>query len=136
VSCGVGWRWWARAPEYLQLSSGVGNVTQTRAFWVEHHAGGGNRGDKFERELALLQQDWDEQPGDARTAFNLGRAYDALGRREEAIEWFRQRLDLGGCRYRLTRRGGCLRYCARRSSPPRTALARGEMSMKGVPQRY
>jgi tetratricopeptide (TPR) repeat protein len=96
VRSGIGWRWWARAHEYLQLSGGVGNVTQTEVFWVEHHADGGNRADKFERELALLRQDWDEQPGDARTAFNLARTYDALGQHEESIEWFRRRLDLGG----------------------------------------
>jgi hypothetical protein len=92
----AGWRWWGRAHEYLQLTSGTGSVLPTEAFWVEHHADGGNREGKFERELALLRQDWDDQPGDPRTAFNLARTYEGLERWDDAVEWFRQRLELGG----------------------------------------
>jgi hypothetical protein len=90
------WRWWGRAHEYLQLEEGSGSVAATSAFWVEHHADGGNRGTKFERELALLRLDWEDEPGDPRTAFNLARTYEGLERLEEAIDWFEQRLDLGG----------------------------------------
>jgi glycosyltransferase involved in cell wall biosynthesis len=96
VRSGIGWRWWGRAHEYLQLGSGTGSVTATAAFWVEHHADGGNRATKFERELGLLRQDWDDQPGDPRTAFNLARTQEGLGRIDDAIHWYRQRLDLGG----------------------------------------
>ena len=79
---------------------------------MEHHADGGSRADKFEREVHLLLEDWAEHPEDPRTAFYLGRSYDDAGADDEAIAWYRRRLALGGwdeetfyARYRM---GACL----------------------------
>jgi Glycosyl transferase family 2 len=112
VRSGQGWRWHGRAHEYLAAPGGPGRARRSHAFWVEHHADGGSRGDKFEREVRLLQEDWAEHSDDPRTAFYLGRSYDDTGATEEAIVWYRRRLALGGwdeetfyARFRL---GACL----------------------------
>jgi glycosyltransferase involved in cell wall biosynthesis len=90
------WTWRGRAHEYLARSEGAFNLYRATSFYVEHHADGGNRGDKFERELTLLLEDHRENPHDDRTAFYLGRAYDDAGDPAQAADWYRTRLDLGG----------------------------------------
>lgn len=79
---------------------------------VVHHADGGSRSDKYERDLALLSQDWDERPGDARTAFYMARTLEALEDYERAIDWYRLRAGLGGFEeerwYASYRLGACL----------------------------
>jgi tetratricopeptide (TPR) repeat protein len=79
---------------------------------VLHHADGGSRTDKYERDLVLLGQDWDERPGDARTAFYMARTLEALENYEGAIDWYRRRAELGGFEeerwYASFRLGTCL----------------------------
>ena len=112
VRSGQGWRWHGRAHEYLAAPDGPGRARRSHAFWVEHHADGGSRADKFEREVRLLLEDWAERPGDPRTAFYLGRSYDDVGTDDEAIAWYRRRLALGGWEeetfYARFRMGACL----------------------------
>jgi hypothetical protein len=112
VRAGQGWRWHGRAHEYLAAPDGPGRARRSHAFWVEHHADGGSRADKFEREVHLLLEDWAEHPDDARTAFYLGRSYDDAGTDDEAIAWYRRRLALGGWDeetfYARFRMGACL----------------------------
>ena len=112
VRAGQGWQWHGRAHEYLAAPEGAGRARRSHAFWVEHHADGGNRRDKFEREVNLLLEDWAEHPDDPRTAFYLGRSYDDAGADGDAITWYRRRLALPGwdeedfyTRFRL---GACL----------------------------
>lgn len=106
------WRWRGRAHEHLSLGVTEPQLARTEAFCVVHHADGGNRPDKLERELGLLLQDLDEAPEDPRTTFYLARTYEDLGRAEEAAAAYRRRLGLGGwdeeswyARWRL---GSCL----------------------------
>jgi glycosyltransferase involved in cell wall biosynthesis len=112
VRSGQGWRWHGRAHEYLAAPGGSGRARRSHAFWVEHHADGGSRADKFEREIALLLEDWAERPGDPRAAFYLARSYDDTGHDDQAIEWYRRRLELGGWEeesfYSRFRLGACL----------------------------
>ena len=96
VRSGQGWRWHGRAHEYLVAPAGPGRSRRTGAFWVKHHADGGSRADKFEREVRLLLQDWAELPDDPRTAFYLARSYDDRGAVAQAVTWYRRRLMLWG----------------------------------------
>lgn len=96
VRSGQGWRWHGRAHEYLAAPGGPGRARRSHAFWVEHHADGGSRADKFDREVRLLLEDWAEHPDDPRTAFYLARSYDDSGADDEAIAWYRRRLSLAG----------------------------------------
>ena len=96
VKSGQGWEWRGRAHEYLSRPGGHGRRLRTDSFWIEHHADGGNRTTKFEREIELLTEDWADNPGDPRTAFYLGRSYDEAGRSPEAVTWYRRRISLEG----------------------------------------
>jgi len=96
VKSTVDWEWRGRAHEYLARVSAEGELFRTGSFHVEHHADGGNRGNKFQRELALLQADNQETPDDARTVFYLARTYEDMGERARAATWYRKRTTLGG----------------------------------------
>jgi glycosyltransferase involved in cell wall biosynthesis len=106
-----GWRWHGRAHEYL-AAPGAAKTARSSSFWVEHHADGGSRADKFQREVTLLLEDWTERPDDPRTAFYLGRSYDDIGNNAQAIVWYRRRLSVGGWEeedfYTRFRLGACL----------------------------
>jgi tetratricopeptide (TPR) repeat protein len=111
VPSGQGWRWHGRAHEYL-AAPGALKSARSNAFWVEHHADGGSRAGKFDREVTLLLEDWAERPDDPRTAFYLGRSYDDLANPAQAIVWYRRRLTVGGWEeetfYTRFRLGACL----------------------------
>jgi glycosyltransferase involved in cell wall biosynthesis len=111
VRADAGWHWHGRVHEYLALP-GAGRLVRSAAWWVHHHGDGGSRAGRLVRDVAMLERDWSEMPGDPRTAFYLGRSYDDLARAGEAAAWYRRRLELGGwdeedwyARYRL---GVCL----------------------------
>lgn len=90
------WEWRGRAHEYLTLPGNPGRLFRTKRFHVEHHADGGNRGDKFERELSLLRADHHDNPEDPRTVFYLARTYEDGREFARAATWYRKRLQLSG----------------------------------------
>ena len=63
---------------------------------LTHHADGGCRADKFERDYKLLTDELTKDPNNARNWFYLGRTLRDLGRNEEALVALRKRVDLGG----------------------------------------
>jgi hypothetical protein len=106
------WEWRGRAHEYLCRTDGPFNLGRTHSFYVVHHADGGNRDTKFERELSLLLDDHRDLPDDPRTVFYLARTYDDTGRPADAATWYRQRAAMVGWDeetwYSLWRLGHCL----------------------------
>lgn len=106
------WEWRGRAHEHLVLGEATPRLARTDAFTVRHHADGGNRGDKLERELHLLQQDHRDDPDDPRTNFYLARTHEDLGDPAAAAVHYRRRLDAGGWEeerwYSRWRLGACL----------------------------
>ncbi len=108
----AGWEWRGRAHEYLTIPGRERRLAHLTSFFVEHHADGGNRGDKAERELALLLLDWDEGVDPARSSFYLARTYEDAGDPTTAADWYRRRLELGGWAeetwYARWRLGRCL----------------------------
>jgi glycosyltransferase involved in cell wall biosynthesis len=96
VRAAADWEWRGRAHEYLALRSGSPRMARTRAVRVHHHADGGSRSEKFERELALLRKDFEETPDDPRTVFYLARVLEDGGELREAGDLYRRRLGLGG----------------------------------------
>lgn len=57
---------------------------------------GGKSGKRFERDLVLLQRDFDKNPKNCRTVFYLAQTLHSLGRNDEAVQRYRERLELGG----------------------------------------
>jgi glycosyltransferase involved in cell wall biosynthesis len=116
---GCGWESRGRAHEHY-VSATAGLPIRQGDFYVEHHADGHNRSEKFQRDIELLWEDWEDHERQARppvedmarTAFYLGRSYEDDGQCQDAAIWYRRRLGLGGwpeetfyARYRL---GMCL----------------------------
>jgi glycosyltransferase involved in cell wall biosynthesis len=106
------WAWYGRAHEYLGIRGRMARMARSTTFFVRHHADGGNRGTKFECELALLLEDYRDNPKDARTVFYLARTYEDGGHYEEAATFYRQRIALEGWEeetwYATWRLGRCL----------------------------
>jgi glycosyltransferase involved in cell wall biosynthesis len=95
IRSNAGWEWHGRAHEYLSMSDAP-RSRQMSTFKVVHHADGGNRPDKLERERLLLEQDFAERPNDSRTVFYLARTHDDMGHAGQAAEFYRRRLQIGG----------------------------------------
>jgi hypothetical protein len=91
---GRGFHWTGLTHEYLS-SPLAGPVLKSEAFWVVHHADGGSRGEKFPRDLALLQEEWSTDPG-TRTAFYMARTFQDMGSMAQAVDCYRRRIAMGG----------------------------------------
>ena len=57
---------------------------------------GGAKSDKFERDIRLLKGGLETEPKNGRYMFYLANSYRDNGRKEEAIEWYKQRIAVGG----------------------------------------
>jgi glycosyltransferase involved in cell wall biosynthesis len=57
---------------------------------------GGAKSDKFERDIRLLKGGLETEPKNGRYMFYLANSYRDNGKKEEAIEWYKQRIAVGG----------------------------------------
>ncbi len=89
------WRYEGSTHEYLAADDAF-ETRLLEGVVVEHHADGGRRAEKFERDRRLLEQDVARRPDDARAVFYLAQTLRDLGEHERAIELYRRRVELGG----------------------------------------
>lgn len=89
------WRFVGATHEHL---AGDGPQVQQElgAVRIVHHADGGSRADKFERDRRLLTGAVAVDPDDARSWFYLGQTLADLGDPTGAVEAYRRRVALGG----------------------------------------
>lgn len=91
-SVGVTHEYWGSAPdpgvEPATLDPGV--------VWIDDIGDGGSKGDKFERDIALLTQGLVDEPDNERYWFYLAQSLFNIGRYEESIPKFEKRRTLGG----------------------------------------
>jgi len=97
VSGAKKWKYVGRTHESIQLA----NKNQCTSdvfdgFTFLHHADGGNRSDKFQRDKKLLLLDMKEDPKNSRSCFYLAQTCKDLKEYEEACEWYTKRLTLAG----------------------------------------
>lgn len=57
---------------------------------------GGCKSDKFERDVRLLTEDLKTDPNNGRTHFYLAQSYKDSGQFEKAINYYKQRIEIGG----------------------------------------
>ena len=90
-------KWWFEGSthEYLATDGTYTQETLT-ALLVEHHADGGHRAQKLQRDRRLLEQDLRQDPDNSRAIFYLAQTYRDLGDEERAIELYLRRAELGG----------------------------------------
>ncbi len=81
--------------EYI-TTDGTDRTEKLDGIVIHHHADGGTRPEKFQRDLALLSGELERNPHDARSVFYLAQTHRDLDRLEEAIELYRRRASMGG----------------------------------------
>ena len=89
------WHYVGATHEYLALD-GDHTREQLHELVIEHHADGGTRDEKFERDRALLEAALEANPDDERATFYLAQTLRDMGDTAGAIECYRQRVELGG----------------------------------------
>lgn len=96
VRADIPWRYVSRTHEYITSDIPVPEGTKITSCWLDHYCDGGTRPEKFERDLKFLEEDYNDNPDDARATFYLAETYKNSGRADEAAGLYRHRLGLGG----------------------------------------
>jgi predicted GH43/DUF377 family glycosyl hydrolase len=87
------WRYEGATHEYLVIP-GDCSVSRLDALTVIHHADGGARADKLERDLVLLRDALRLDPGQPRATFYLAQTLRDAGETEQALELYRRRASM------------------------------------------
>jgi len=69
---------------------------QLQALSIDDRDDGGCKSDKFERDVKLLTQGLQQEPENERYLFYLAQSYLCLQDYDEAIKWYKKRIDKGG----------------------------------------
>ena len=70
-----------------------GNLT---TLFIDDHEDGGCKADKFERDVRLLTQGLKDEPDNVRYMFYLGQSHRCLRQYDDAIKWYKARIEKGG----------------------------------------
>lgn len=63
---------------------------------IDDREDGGCKADKTERDIRLLTQGIKDEPNNVRYFFYLAQSYKDIGQYDEAIKWYKQRIEKGG----------------------------------------
>ena len=64
--------------------------------YIDDIGDGGAKADKFERDIRLLTQGLIDEPKNERYFFYLAQSYSDNGKKLEAVEWYKKRIEAGG----------------------------------------
>jgi len=82
--------------EYVSTPSGNHNINLGRdVLFINDIGDGGAKADKFERDIRLLRKGIEDDPGNVRYHFYLANSYKDCGKFDEAIEYYKKRIELG-----------------------------------------
>ena len=81
--------------EYYNIPGGYQTV-KLLTLSIRDIGDGGAKSDKFERDIRLLKGGLESEPKNGRYMFYLANSYRDNGRKEEAIEWYKRRIVVGG----------------------------------------
>lgn len=83
--------------EYINVPSGNHNVNLGKeSMFINDIGDGGSKADKFERDIRLLTRGIEDEPDNVRYHFYLANSYKDSGKFEEAIKYYKKRIELGG----------------------------------------
>lgn len=91
----LAWRYHGATHEYI-AAPGTPRRARPQGLALHHHADGGSRTDKFERDLRLLEGAVRADRNDTRSVFYLAQTRQALGDHAGALAAYRRRIELGG----------------------------------------
>lgn len=82
--------------EYIDVppNSISSNIPKDKLF-IKDIGDGGSKSDKFERDIRLLTKGIEDEPNNVRYHFYLANSYHDSGKYEEAIEWYKKRIEFG-----------------------------------------
>jgi len=97
VKIGKGIKYWGVTHEVINTPEGskYDTVERTKIF-INDIGDGGAKSDKFERDIRLLKKGLEELPNNDRYTFYLANSYRDHGDREEAIQYYKKRIEIGG----------------------------------------
>jgi glycosyltransferase involved in cell wall biosynthesis len=93
------WTYYGAVHEYIELDEGsdASEVSERLPMLaIEHHADGGARADKFERDERLLKREIAGHSTNARAVFYLAQTYRDMGHTDQAITLYERRAAMGG----------------------------------------
>lgn len=94
LKMGHKWRCLGVTHEYWD---GSNSDTLTKDFvFINDIGDGGSKGDKFERDVRLLEQGIKDEPNNERYHFYLAQSYKDSGNFKKAIELYKKRIKMGG----------------------------------------
>ncbi len=119
--------------EYLHVPDGhTGHLVDVDRLAIDDVGDGGCKAEKFTRDIALLHQSVASDPTDARALFYLANSYMDIGRYDEAMAYYQQRIGCGGWaeeQYLSAHRTGlCLLRMGRESEAIAAFLSAGRHS--------
>lgn len=76
-----------------KVPSRSGNL---ETLWIDDREDGGCKAEKFERDVKLLTQGLKDEPDNARYMFYLAQSYKCLKNYDEAIRWYKARIEKEG----------------------------------------
>jgi tetratricopeptide (TPR) repeat protein len=83
--------------EYINTPPDNKNISMEKNILFIHDVGdGGAKSDKYERDALLLLKGIEDEPNSERYHFYLANTYFDSGKNEEAIEYYKKRIKLGG----------------------------------------
>jgi len=72
------------------------NMGKLETLWIDDHDDGGCKSDKFERDIKLLTEGLKSEPNNDRYMFYLAQSYMCIDQHDEAIRWYKTRIQKGG----------------------------------------
>lgn len=93
------WSYYGATHEFIALDEGANPTEVTErlsTIEIKHHADGGTRAEKFERDAKLLQRDLARDAANSRAVFYLAQTYRDMGQTEQAISFYQRRAAMGG----------------------------------------
>jgi glycosyltransferase involved in cell wall biosynthesis len=88
--------WTCKGATHEYWDGPMGPTISDSKIWINDRNDGGCKADKFTRDRDLLIQELKEQPQNVRTHFYLAQTYKCLGQKQESIDMYIKRIELGG----------------------------------------
>jgi len=91
--------YWGVTHEYVQTPPNYcyEDIPKNKIF-IKDIGDGGSKSEKFERDIRLLSKGLEELPNNDRYTFYLANSYRDAGKRDQAIEYYKKRIEIGGWR--------------------------------------
>jgi tetratricopeptide (TPR) repeat protein len=97
VRTGIGIKCVGPTHEYYDFPAGRKQTRLSKdILHIQDIGDGGCKSDKFERDIRLLTEGLKEEPQNSRYHFYLANSHRDLGHYNEAIDWYKKRVALGG----------------------------------------